>query len=80
MPSHNWHSNQPKLILSVSHKSNTMRMGRSKHGPGPAIIIAIPFIMAIALGDAIYNKIKNFTTRRPWASPAKAQETIWVEE
>jgi len=69
MPCRNQHSNQLKLILSVSHKSNTMRMGRSKHGPGPAIIIAIPFILAIALGDAIYNKIKNFTTRRPSAQP-----------
>ena len=69
MPSHNGHLNQRKFILSVAHKFNTMRMGRSKHGPGPVIIIAIPFILAMTLGDAIYNKINKFTTRPPSAQP-----------
>ena len=43
-----------------------MKMGRSRYGPGPIlIIVAIPLILLFALGDAIQTKIKKYRKKQP---------------
>jgi hypothetical protein len=46
--------------------SRIMKMGRSKYGPGPLLILlALPLIILFALGDAIQTKIKKSRKKQP---------------